>query len=238
MKVLGMVLLSEPVPTEELKGALERAGWAPSEGPVLSVESEEGTLFVTPVPSSLPGEGLLNNVHPMLTDEAEIPAIGNHGAHVIVVAASFGGDDDRASRRRLHQLHARGLRALADDERVVGYAIEGTTVGPAALRAELADSSHPPLHLWAPAWVWLGEQRVTAYTFGLAAFGHPEIQIVDADIDVAEAYVLLNDVAGYVISGVDLEPGATVGFGNVGEVGVDKRPWLVDTSRPAWQLKL
>lgn len=180
----------------------------------------------------------MNNIHPVLTGEDEIPALGNHGAHLMVVAVNFADEDSRTVRRHLHQLHARVLRALAEDERVVGYAVEGTTIGPRALRAELADDSRPPLHLWAPAWVWSGEDGITAYTYGLASFGHPEVQIVDADLDTAEAYLLLNDVAGYVVSGVSLEDGAEVGWSAGERFTAAESAWVVDPAHAAWQLNI
>lgn len=241
--MVGMLLMSKLPSAEELSGALADAGFEVShfgegEQRVLSVDDEAGTLFVTPVPTALAGDDVMNNIHPMLTGEDEVPQLGNHQAHLVVVAVNFAGECSRAARRHLHQLHAWALSALMGDDRVVGYAMEGTTMGSAALRAELGDASQPPLHVWVPAWVWSGDEGVTGYTYGLSNFGHPEIQLVDAEIGDAEAYVVLGDLVGYVVSGVDLEEGATVGVMAGKRASVVKRNWVVDSSRAAWQLEM
>ncbi|WP_158268675.1 DUF4261 domain-containing protein [Corynebacterium yudongzhengii] len=238
-----MVLLSARLKTSEIERRLRAADLPAREteglgGDTVTVDTDDGTLFVTAVPRALTGEDVMNNIHPLFTEEDEIPALGNHAAHLVVVAVNFEAEGTRKVRRHLHQLHARALKALSGLEEVVGYAIDGTTFGPAALRRELADEHSAPIDLWAPAWVWSGDHGITAYTYGLAAFGHPEVQLVDADVEVAEAYVVLSDVAAYVIKGVDLEEGASVGWRAEMQVGVEKRPWVVDLEQPAWQLRM
>ena len=218
-----MLLLAEPLTADTVREHLERAGFDPrlSDGGDVVLCAVDGVdLMISPVPRSLSGDDVLDNIHPVLTTDEEMQDIGMHAAHLIVGALGFGGTPD------VYRAHARALSALADLDPVVGYSIDGTTMGRQALRSELADSPETPTQLWAPAWVWSGDDGVTGYTYGLAGFDLPELQLVDADVSTPEAYLLLIDATRRLIAGDTLE-----------SLGGESAHWVVDPSRKAWRLR-
>lgn len=218
-----MLLLAEPLTADTVREHLERTGFNPrlSDGGDVVLCAVDGVdLMISPVPRSLGGDDVLDNIHPVLTTDEEMQDIGMHAAHLIVGALGFGATPD------VYRAHARALSALADLDPVVGYSIDGTTMGVQALRSELADSPETPTQLWAPAWVWSGDDGVTGYTYGLASFDLPELQLVDADVSTPEAYLLLIDATRRLIAGDTLE-----------SLGGESARWAVDPSRKAWQLR-
>lgn len=240
--VVGMLLLGEQLSVEQVADALTAAGLEPTTSagdagePVVELTLGADTVFVSVLDRSLAGDGVLNDIHPLLTEEEDFPVIGAHAAHIVVVATNFA-DDSREARRALHSSHARVVEALAQLEEAVGYAIDGTTMGVEAVRRILSEGDGLPVSLWAPAWVWTGDDGVTAYTYGLAQFGHPELQLVDVEADAAEVYVLLQDAASAVIGGEELIDGRRLSSRTGAEFQVRNAQWVVDTSQPARQLE-
>ncbi|AIT62234.1 hypothetical protein CDOO_03950 [Corynebacterium doosanense CAU 212 = DSM 45436] len=218
-----MLLLAEPVSADEVRKFLDDAGFEArlSDGGDVVLSAVEGVeLMISPVPRSLGGDGVLDNIHPVLTTDEEMQAIGMHSAHLIVGALGFGDVRD------VYRAHARALSALAGLEHAVGYSIDGTTMGAQGLRSELANSPESPVQLWAPAWVWEGDDGVTGYTYGLAGFGLPELQLVDAEVSTPEAYLLLIDASRHLIAGGELK-----------SFSGESASWVVDPSRKAWRLR-
>lgn len=223
---VGMVLLSEPILAGEVYRRLVDAGVNSIEtsgSEVAEVRVGEVSVFVTPVPRPLAGDDVLQNIHPVFTEEGEMQSLGMHAAHLLVAAADFTGG---AGILAVHRAHARVLQVVSGWNEVTGYAIEGSTVGASAFRGELADLSVDPVTLWSPVWAWSGEAGVTAYTYGLAGFGLPELQMVDAPLTAPEAYVQLFDAARELIDGAEIES-------LPGKLAV----WVVDGLLPAWQLE-
>lgn len=237
-----MLLLSDFVPADWLSDLLRAADLSASLSsgesgePVVEVEIDGISIFVTALDHALPGDDLLNNIHPVLTEDDESKVIAEHSAHLVVVATHFGASDS-AARRAVHSAHAAALRALSRLKEVVGYSRDGTTMGPAALRRLLSDDSAPPVLLWAPIWVWSGDAGVTAYTYGLEQFGHPELQVVDGPAEPAETYVHLEKIAAEIITGRVLIAGETLSLPGMPDTQVHAAPWVIDPARPARQLE-
>lgn len=238
---VGMLLLSELVPADRLSELLRAADLSASLSsgesgkPVVEIDVDGISVFVTALDHALPGDDVLNNIHPVLTDDDESKTIAEHAAHLVVVATQFGAADS-AARRAVHRAHATALRALSRLEEAVGYSLDGTTMGPAALRRLFSDDSVPPVLLWAPIWVWSGDTGVTAYTYGLEQFDHPELQVVDGAAEPAETYFHLETLAAAIIDGSVLAPGEALSLAGVPDVQVDDARWVVDPTRPALQL--
>lgn len=238
---LGMLLLADPLGAEQVKGALRDAGFeatTASESGVIEILDDDGTGYVTTVDRALAGDDVLDHIHPLLTNEAEARAIGEHTAHLIVVATNLESDGNLPARRSVFELHARMLAALSRNSKVVGYHLEGTTVGAQALRSEL-EEDRLPVQIWAPGWVWDAAGKTTAYTFGLHKFGLPELQLVDVDISPLETYSLFLDVAQMMIEGA-IGAAGPLGIRVASGSGVVARndTWLVDQRVPAWNLEL
>lgn len=240
--VVGMLLLGESLGVEQVAKALRAAGLNPATSagesgePVVELQLGADTVFVSVLDRSLAGDGVLNDIHPLLADEEDFPVIASHSAHIVVVGTNFR-DDSREARRALHASHARVVEGLVQLEAAVGYAIDGTTMGVDALRKLLVQASDLPVSLWAPAWVWTGDDGVTAYTYGLAQFGHPELQLVDVEAEAAEIYVLLQDAASAVIRGEELIDGRRLSSRSGAEFQVQEARWVVDPTQPARQLE-
>ncbi|MDR7328766.1 DUF4261 domain-containing protein [Corynebacterium guangdongense] len=246
---MGTILLSSHRDAESLLELVRR--FAP--GACVGAEGETGSaiiqysdggveLFLTPIDASHAGQEVVDYIHPILTEEEEIPHIINHSAQLLVVAARLGGGNPgraREERREVRQAHARAIRGLIDMEEAVGYVRPGTTMGLRALRGQLADATQPPVYLHAPVWLWAGDDGLTAYTFGLADLGHPELQVVASAAEPAEIFTLLCDLVAYVA-----EKGATLSDGDTfGRTGGERIPltgarWLVDAEQDALRLEI
>lgn len=225
---LGMVLLDEQIAKEEVLGRLAAAGFSPefttgeNGGSMVELSVGEVSVFLDPLPFSLPGDEVLENIHPVFTEDSEMQRIGMHRAHLLLAAVDFDGSADVLA---VHRAHARVLREVSSWEEVAGYSLAGTTMGPTALRRELGEEADP-VAVWAPAWVWEGDDGVTGYTFGLTRFGLPELQIVGAPVPAPEAYLMLIDASRHLIEGGTLE-----------SLEGESATWVVDPSREAWQLR-
>ncbi len=244
---MGTLLLSEHRDAESLLELVRRfapdahVGAEGEAGSAIIQYSDGGVeLFLTPIDGSHPGQDVVDHIHPILTEEEEIPGIINHTAQLLIVAARLGADGsghERVDKLEVRQAHARALRGLIGMEEAVGYSRPGTTTGLRALREQLADATQPPVYLHAPVWLWAGDDGLTAYTFGLADFGHPELQVVGSDAEPVELFTLLCDLVDYVTGqGATLKDGDTFGRPEGERIGLTKTRWLVDTGQEAIQL--
>lgn len=77
----------------------------------------------------------------------------------------------------------------------------------------LQENDALPLALWVYIGLYQGEKGASGYTYGLAEFNKPEIEILNSTHDLLDVYDFLYNIANYVISyDVLLEDGQTIGF--------------------------
>lgn len=246
---MGTLLLAEAVSAPELLRHVRAS--LPDAQLVTSQEGEDGaalvqwqagevTVFFTPIPGSHPDEVIVEHIHPGLTEEDDIPAIVNHTAQILLVASRFGTEgDQRARLSDMHRVHGQALRSIVNLDSAVGYSLPGTTMGMGELRRELHNLPAAPVMVWAPVWLWAGDDGITAYTYGLSNFGHPELQVVDSKAELAAVFTLLLDTAAYIIDeGATLNDGDSYQLSTGEAFAVTAEPWLVDASIPAVTLSV
>lgn len=245
---MGTLLLSGRQDAEDLLGRVRDFAPAASVGAdgeagagIVQYTDGDVELFLTPIDSSNPGEDVVDHLHPILTEEEEIPHIINHTAQLLVVAARLGGTGtghSRVDKLQVRQAHARAIRGLVGLDAAVGYVRPGTTMGLRALREQLADASQPPVYLYAPVWLWAGDDGLTAYTFGLSDFGHPELQVVGSGAEPVEVFALMCDLVAYVVEeGATLTAGEAFGRSEQERIPLSRTRWLVDTSQEAVEVE-
>lgn len=134
-----------------------------------------------------------------------------HAAHIMV--AVCGGDDDPIERGKLF---VKLTDACSRQRCVTGIYASGVVFEPDFYRkaADALKNDALPVH----AWVWFGlyatDGGLRAYTYGLEAFGHREIEVLDAEgADARELWAFISSTASYVLEcGRTLEDGQTIGF--------------------------
>lgn len=246
---MGTLLLANPLASDSL---LERVRAFAPEARVAAageagdtiVQYRHGSIdiYLTPIDASNPDQEVVDYIHPILTEEDEIPHLINHTAQLLVVAARLddsGSGEEGADKLEVRQAHAEAVRNLIGLDEAVGFTRPGTTMGLRALREQLADATQTPVYLYAPVWLWAGEDGMTAYTFGLADFGSPELQVVDSSEGAVELFTLMCDLVSYVTTEqAQLKGGDTLSYGDFKDIGLQSAQWLVDGGREAVELSL
>lgn len=246
---MGTLLLASPLSSDSL---LERVQAFAPEASVAAageagdtiVQYRDGNIdiYLTPIDASNADQEVVDYIHPILTEEDEIPHLINHSAQLLIVAARLddsGTGQESADKLEVRKAHADAVRKLVGFDEAVGYTRPGTTMGLRALREQLADDTQTPVYLYAPVWLWAGEDGMTSYTFGLADFGRPELQIVDSSAEAVELFTLMCDLVSYVTTEqAQLKGGDTLSYGDFENIGLESTPWLVDGGREAIQLRV
>lgn len=119
------------------------------------------------------------------------------------------------SRTETAVLFVKVMSSLLSLPEALGAHVCGTVLEPAFYRAfasVIHDGLLPVYNL-----VWIGlygtEGSVSAYTYGLKAFGHREIEVLEADEEPGGIREFLANLAVYVIEeDVDFVDGETVGY--------------------------
>jgi hypothetical protein len=79
--------------------------------------------------------------------------------------------------------------------------------------AEALKSNQIPLDLWVYIGLQKSENGNNAYTYGLTAFGKPEMEFINAKLDLQEMHSFLSNICAYVInSNVTFKSGETLGY--------------------------
>lgn len=79
--------------------------------------------------------------------------------------------------------------------------------------AEALKSDLVPLDLWVYIGIRRGEDRNSAYSYGLKAFDKLEMEFVNVPLDLRELHTFLSQICGYVVkSNVTFKNGETLGF--------------------------
>lgn len=79
--------------------------------------------------------------------------------------------------------------------------------------AEALKSNQIPIDLWVYIGLRISENGNNAYTCGLTAFGKPEMEFINAKLDLQEMHSFLSNICAYVInSNVTFKSGETLGY--------------------------
>ena len=135
-----------------------------------------------------------------------------HCAH-IMVAVCGGKDDDLIERGKLF---VKLMDACCRQQYVTGVYTSGVVFDPKFYKkgAEAMKDDDLPIH----AWIWVGlysnGQTISAYTYGMEAFGRREMEVLDVEGATAgDVWGFLSAMASYVLEcDQTLEDGQTIGF--------------------------
>lgn len=83
-------------------------------------------------------------------------------------------------------------------------------------------------------WLTQGPSGINAYTVGMAAGGHPELQVLGSSDDPTELYYKLGDLAHYALAKKPLKDGDTMAFSaDAPPITISDATWTVDPNVPA-----
>lgn len=175
--------------------------------------------------------------HPMLSGNPS--DLEDVSAQILVGVVSGGDLFEQALRfrePRLHQIRVlvRATAALLRSEqaRAVHLMSANTTVFPQqffeALSLDVLSMTA------ATVWVYPDGGRLQAFTYGLSAAGHPELQISDPGGDPTELYYRLVNIADHVLQGAAFKEGDTLAFSEKDQPAtISATSWFVDEKIPA-----
>lgn len=88
-------------------------------------------------------------------------------------------------------------------------------------------------------WLTQGESGINAYTLGMAAAGHPELQVLNSPADPTQLYYQLGDLAHYALANQPLKDGDTMAFSaDAPPITIADANWVVDSAVPALTISL
>lgn len=88
-------------------------------------------------------------------------------------------------------------------------------------------------------WLTQGTGGISGYTVGMAAAGHPELQVMDSSADPTELYYQLGDLAHYALAKQPLKDGDTMAFAaDAPPISIADANWIVDPKVPALTVDL
>lgn len=168
-------------------------------------------VAISLMPFPIPGNEAETNAENNWMWPEAVDVAKKHAAHIMV--AVCGGDDDPIERGKLF---VKLMDACSRQRCVTGIYASGVVFEPDFYRkaADSLRNDDLPVH----AWVWFGlyatDGGLRAYTYGLEAFGHREIEVLNAEgADARELWAFISSMASYVLEcGRTLEDGQTIGF--------------------------
>ena len=199
LKELWDITVPEPDPDEEERDDS------------LVFNLDERMVAVSLMPFPIPGNEAETNAENNWMWPEAVNVAKKHAAHIMV--AVCGGDDDPIERGKLF---VKLMDACSRQRYVTGIYTNGVVFEPDFYRnaADALKNDALPVH----AWVWFGlyatDGGLRAYTYGLEAFGHREIEVLDAEgADARELWAFISSMASYVLECDQvLEDGQTIGF--------------------------
>ncbi|WP_026459765.1 DUF4261 domain-containing protein [Schaalia suimastitidis] len=149
-------------------------------------------------------------------------------------------DTPRQAQYRRLQAHGRVLAALAALPECIGvYVGQAGTTLPASFVADMLGAEPHYSSVYTPIWVWQSETgAVNAYSYGLRALGHVEIQVRDLKQPLDQAFPYLLDIAEYLIQGATIRAGETLGTTADDKRATRYEPWMADASVTALQIDM
>lgn len=187
------------------------------------------SLMPAPVPNREAEENAAYNyLWPQAVDNAKA-----HRAHLLV--AVLGQDAPLLERGKLF---VKLMSACCKQPNVLGVYTSGTVFQPEFYQGfseVMLDGELPVFN-----WIWFGlsqsERGVSAYTYGLDAFGKDEIEVLDADAQPGVLRDFMSCIAAYVLEeNVVLRDGETIGFTEDQHLSITRSPGVF---RPGMTLKL
>lgn len=150
-------------------------------------------------------------------------------------------DDPREAAKQLELIEAFALQILAEVPQVIGlhYVPAQATFGRNFIQNFVLGSNNPD-DQWYPV-----EHQVTvrtteptalgtrsAYTVGLAATGHPELQVENSALSHDELFTVLMNAAGYALTQGSFTPGQEIAKG-AATSQIQLVSWIPDPQQPA-----
>ncbi|MBW3085567.1 hypothetical protein KEM60_01767 [Austwickia sp. TVS 96-490-7B] len=225
----------------------------------LQVNAPGSTTIVTVCDGPLPIPDVAATCHPLFWQRGTAP-VEAHGAHVLIstrsAAEPTGASDEAAARahtQALASVHGMIGSAIAQMDDAIAYFMASTmTTMPAdvsvAFTLDCLANNTLSGEMWRPVWVRPAAHSPvdatgfpttwTAYTSGLAAFGHAELQIESAPRTPNELFDILTGIASYVFDGATLYPGDTMGSSHAVSHTVTASVSLLDGVTPALSITI
>lgn len=222
--VVGIVLMSAVFDAQQLldRVRMPRPDARCETDAVVSYEDDGVSVMLAPISEPRPMDELTECAHPMFVSDDDMPTLLGHSGHVVIVATDFSGE---STPLEVARAHTRAVATMISQPEACGYARKDTTYSLATTKKFLADDN--PTDLWAPIWLWGSDAGTTAYTAGLETFvGTHELQVVDSATDAVVVYETLRQIADDVI------------HGGVVTQAYTEKPWLLDTSKTAYELDI
>lgn len=166
-------------------------------------------IMVMPLPMPIPSQEIGSAAERSWMWPEAAEAMQAQRSHVVVVGATEGSAVDRA------MATSRVASAICRAGDAVGiYWGSGGQVHKPALFIDIVKELEPPVPLWVGVVLSRGDlpERYTLSTWGLRAFGHKELEIIDASVTPHDLQATAYDAVAYLIeNGPVLEDGHTFG---------------------------
>ncbi|MDO4259208.1 MAG: hypothetical protein Q4C87_06780 [Actinomycetaceae bacterium] len=206
---------------------------------VICVEFGPVTVFVSILGAPIPDREAEYFCHPQFLKDG-LPAEQQASA---IIAAQTQGDgapsDPRKAQIQRMKAHARVLAAIAGLPECIGvYVGSAATTLPAHLVTEVLAGDPVYSMVYSPIWLVPKGSRGDAYSVGLKAMGHAEIQAVDIDATDESTLNYLADIAQYIITGATIVAGESLQRPMEKKHSTTWEPWVGDEGATALQIDL
>lgn len=261
--VLGVLLYDEPPTVESVIESVTSIPGAddlgitatPAEGKDGVVDVHIGQFGINPVltviDEPIPGTEVTDNAHQLYCQGEERDRVDAHRGQVLVAVRpeieERTADQVRDLTGRQQQLvfnrvHGLMVVALTRMPGVAGYYSQAAaaTFGTTFLhQVGAGEFGATPWPLWISAWLQPGPTGVAAYTYGLWALGHPELQVKNSTMPPEDLFLYLMDVAAYlVLDGGSFADGQTTGRNERERFSIHADTWVVDGTVPAFRIAM
>lgn len=207
------------------------------------------TAVLTLIGAPVPDDEAVANAHQLYCQGEERDRVAAHTAQILIaVRPEFDGDaveqgSDLSARQRqlaTARIHGMLTMALSRLPGLVGYysASAAATFGMTFVQQVMTGQfGSIPWPLWVSAWMRPGGEGFSAYTYGLWAMGHPELQVENTTMAPEDLFMYLMDTSAYlVLDEGTFEDGQSTGRGADELFTLHAEPWVVDPAVPAFRI--
>lgn len=170
---------------------------------------DDMTAAVSLIPAPIPDGEAEQNAQNNFMWEHAVETTAQHKAHIMVAVLGEGSYLERA------KLLVKLISTCCQADNVLGIYSSGTVFEP-SIYMHYADMMNQDLF---PIYnlIWFGlyqnENGVSAYTYGMNAFGKDEMEVLETNLEPADLYDFISTLASYVIEyDVTLHDGETIGL--------------------------
>ncbi|WP_041631384.1 DUF4261 domain-containing protein [Corynebacterium terpenotabidum] len=209
------------------------------------------TAFLSVIDEPVPGGEAVGNAHQLYCQGEEKDRVAAHQAQLLIAvpaeftedaSAQISGLSAREIQLVANRIHGILTMAMTRLPGVAGYysGAAAATYGPTFL-AQVAEGhfGSTPWPLWVSARLHPGEQGFSAYTTGLWALGHPELQVDNAPMPPEDLFLYLMDTSAHlVLDGGTFADGQTTGRYEGERFTLGAEPWIVDPNVPALRVRM